>query len=175
MRYKKTKTDVPVRTEVAADAIIDSLRRGYKVLVFGVGGNAANAIHFAAELSGKYEQFEQPLPCICLSENPSIITAIANDFGWEHVFSRQVEALGKAGDTLLIFSISTNGLYLHRAIDEAIRKGCKPILICGKVTTPVSLGATAIELESLDTPWVQEKQLEIIHNICSIVKKEVSG
>src|SRR3972149_2998230 len=72
--------------EDIAEIVVRSIRSGNKVLIFGVGGNASTASHFAAELAGKYEEYEDPLPVICLNDNTSIITAITNDFGWDPVF-----------------------------------------------------------------------------------------
>ena len=150
-----------------------------KVLTFGVGGNAANAIHFAAELQGKFEKFDTPLPCIDLCSNPSIITAITNDFGWEHCFERQIRGLADPDDVVVIFSISTKGQYLVNAVREALASGCSVALICGQYTKmdiPEQFDALdefrVLELDSADTPWVQEKQLELIHLICRTVKSQ---
>ena len=162
--------------------MVDCIKSGGKVLTFGVGGNAANAIHFAAELSGKYEQFDEPLPCICLSENPAILTAITNDFGWEHVFERQVRALAKPGDVIIAFSISSKGEYLRNAFIEAYHRGCTKVLITGLHQEAPEPGGyqnfSKVDLEfclnSDNTPWVQEEQLRIIHQICGKVKEELS-
>lgn len=162
--------------------IVETIKSGNKVLAFGVGGNAANAMHFAAELSGKFEQYEEPLPCICLNDNVSVLTAITNDFGWEHVFERQIEGLAKPGDVVVAFSISTKGEYLLNALREAFDTKVSSILICGKVSEgcwPEDLKwrwepQLVWELGSLDTPWVQEEQLRIIHQVCGRVKAELS-
>jgi D-sedoheptulose 7-phosphate isomerase len=160
--------------EEVVSLIVAHIRAGGKVLTFGVGGNAANAIHFAAELSGKFEEHENPLPCICLSENPSILTAITNDFGWEHVFSRQILALAKSSDVVVAFSIGTSGAYLKNALAQALVT-CKAILICGRSTLNfTSPNLLVWELGSNDTPWVQEEQLRIIHRICGEVKSRLA-
>lgn len=159
-----------------ANLIVDCFRHGNKVLTFGVGGNAANAVHFAAELEGKFEEYETPLPCIDLCSNPSVISAIASDFGWEHVFERQIRALAKPGDIVVAFSISTNGRYLLNALRQTWESGCKPVLICGKCTLDFDdFGETAIvwELGSDNTPRVQEEQLKIIHQICAEIKRRL--
>ena len=158
--------------------LVDCFKSGNKVLTFGVGGNAANAIHFAAELAGKFEEYETPLPCVDLCSNPSVISAIATDFGWEHVFERQIKALAKPGDVVVAFSISTKGSYLLNAQSQTWRSGCKPILICGKCTLDLddfNFGETAVILEfgSDNTPRVQEEQLKIIHKICAEVKRSL--
>lgn len=155
--------------------LVETIKSGNKILTFGVGGNAANATHFAAELSGKFEQYEDPLPCICLNDNVSVLTAITNDFGWEHVFERQIRGLARPGDVVVVFSISTKGQYLMNAIVQGLVI-CKVVLICGESTLEVkSPGLLVWELNSLDTPWVQEEQLWIIHQICGKVKVELSA
>lgn len=159
--------------EEISNLIVEAYKRGNKVLTFGVGGNAANAIHFAAEMAGKYEQYETPLPCIDLCSNVSVLTAITNDFGWDHVFERQIRALAKHGDVVVAFSIGTSGQYLVDAIYEAHVQNCKSVLISGKVTKPMDLPTLLWELDSKDTPWVQEEQLKIIHQICGSVKSRM--
>jgi D-sedoheptulose 7-phosphate isomerase len=158
--------------------IVDCFKGGNKVLTFGVGGNAANAIHLAAELAGKFEKYERPLPCIDLCSNPSTISAIATDFGWEHVFERQIRALAKPRDVVVAFSISAKGEYLLNALVQVWRSRCTTVLICGKCTLDLDnfdFGTTAIvlELDSENTPQVQEEQLRIIHQICGEVKRRV--
>jgi len=162
--------------EEISNLIIEAFKAGNKVLTFGVGGNAANAIHFAAELAGKYEKYEEPLPCIDLCSNPSILTAITNDFGWDVIFERQIKALAKPGDVVIAFSISTSGRYLLNALFEAVHLKCTIVLVCGKCNLPeMKLHPPHIiwELDSLDTPWVQEEQLRIIHQICRKVKSRM--
>ena len=162
--------------EDISNLIMDAFKKGNKVLTFGVGGNAANSIHFAAELAGKFEKYEDPLPCIDLCSNPSILTAITNDFGWEHVFERQIRALAKPGDVIVAFSISTSGRYLLNALFEAVSLKSTIVLVCGRCNLPeMKLHPPHIvwELDSLDTPWVQEEQLRIIHQICREVKSRM--
>jgi D-sedoheptulose 7-phosphate isomerase len=161
------------------NTIVDCLGKGNKVLTFGVGGNAANAIHFAAELQGKFEKYEKPLACMDLCSNVSVLTAITNDFGWEHVFERQIRGLAKPGDVVVAFSIGTTGKYLVNAIDGGLELGCKVILICGNIpSTFLKDRGTGqlevLELESSDTAWVQEKQLELIHKVCREVKARLA-
>jgi len=152
------------------DLIRDCLERDNKVITFGVGGNAANAMHFAAELSGKFEQHEQPLSCICLCDNPCILTAITNDFGWDHVFERQILGIGKPGDVVVAFSISTKGQYLINAHSASKQRGCSFVLICGEYTREF-LPDVLMEIGSSDTLGVQEEQLRLLHEICREVKE----
>lgn|SRR4030042_2173 len=164
------------------ELIIECIRADNKVLTFGVGGNATTAMHFAGELSGKFEEFTEPLPCICLCDNVAVITAITNDFGWEHVFERQIRALAKPGDVVVAFSISTHGQYLRWALQELKQVGCRSILVCGRYgeeldycfglseeTRPTIIW----ELGSNDTSSVQEEQLKIVHQICRVVKSSL--
>jgi len=162
--------------DAVVQELVDCVRNDKMILTFGVGGNAANAIHFAAELSGKFEEYEDPLPCICLSENIAAITAITNDFSWSVCFSRQVKALAKRGDVLLVWSISSSGSYLGPAFKSARDKGAKVILVHGYGT---ALGANIAwklgESYSIeDTALVQEIQLKVIHDICREVKKRLA-
>lgn len=170
------------RTEEISNLIVEALKKGNKVLTFGVGGNAANAIHFTAELAGKFEGYEKPLPCIDLCSNSSVLTAITNDFGWEHVFERQIRALAKSGDVVLAFSIGTKGMYLANALDAASEIGCDIVLICGRDTLIKNIPddysceywrIRVWELDSDNTPWVQEEQLRIIHQIVGLVKSKL--
>ena len=166
-----------VGIDMVSSLVIESIQEKGKVLVFGVGGNASTAIHFSAELSGKYEQFEKPLPCVCLSENPSILTAITNDFGWDYVFSRQISALAKKGDTVLAFSISGKARYLDNAFDEAKKIGSKTVLINGAVVWPVPKNVDVLLVKDSSnrkgssTPEVQEWQLQVVHQLCERIKK----
>ena len=155
------------------ELMVNALRSGNKVLTFGVGGNAAAAIHFAAELAGKYEHFEEPYSCVDLL-NISTVTAIAQDFGFEHVFERQIKGLGKPGDVVLAFSISTGGEYLHKAIAQAELSKVWTVLLCGKVTKPFDAPhLLAYEIGNLNTPEIQEKQVVLIHQICAKVKAQL--
>ncbi len=163
-----------IMLEEVVNQIVSCIKSGGKVLTFGVGGNATNSMHFAAELSGKFEQYETPLPCVCLCDNPSVLTAITNDFGWDHVFERQIRALAKPGDVVVAFSIGTTGRYLLEALFETAALKSTVILVCGRCNLPeMTLHPPHImwELGSDNTPWVQEEQLRIIHEVCREVKK----
>jgi len=164
-----------MNTEILVTEIVKAIKDGKKVITFGVGGNAGNAMHFAAELAGKFEQYEKPLPCIDLVSNPCIVTAIAQDFGFEHVFERQIRGIAKPGDVLIGFSVSTNGQYLLKAFDEGVCIPCECFLICGRETRNLATDVFVMEFDSLDTPTVQEEQLKVIHQICGKVKMSLSG
>ena len=152
----------------------DSLHRGNSVFTFGVGGNASTATHFAGELAGKYEQYEDPLSVYCLNDNVSILTAITNDFGWDVVFSRQVRGLTRPGDILIAFSISGRAPYLLNAFEQAKANLATTVLLnggtnigpiefyCDFLVTPIS--------PSENTPRVQELQLRWVHDLSGSVK-----
>jgi len=162
--------------EDIAEIVVRSIRSGNKVLIFGVGGNASTASHFAAELAGKYEEYEDPLPVICLNDNTSIITAITNDFGWDQVFYRQIKGLGKKGDVVVGLSISGKGKYLVEAFRAACEKECIGILLNGG--PPEEISETwfdyIVSVGSLDTPEVQETQLMWIHQLSGMIKKDLA-
>lgn len=164
-----------MNTDILVSQIVLAYKKKNKVLTFGVGGNMSNAMHFAAELAGKYEQYEDPLSCIALGVNPCELSAITNDFGWEYVFSRQIRGIARPGDVIVAFSISTGGKYLLNALDEAASVPCEVFLICGRETKPVSLDITVLDFDSLDTPHVQEEQLKVIHQVCGKVKGALNG
>ena len=141
--------------------IVNSIKDGNKIMIFGVGGNASNASHFAGELAGKFENYEDPLPVISLNDNTSILTAITNDFGWDYVFSRQIRGLGKSGDVLIGFSISGEAEYLRQAFIAGSEMGCQNILLSGKSDPNNCSGLYdfSISLGHEDTPIVKENKL----------------
>lgn len=158
--------------DAAVECIVECLEQGNKVLVFGCGGQAANAMHFEAELAGKFEEFEDPLPCICLGLNPCYMTAVTNDFGWEYAFSRQIKALACPGDVVVGFTVSGNADYYREAAEETIRQSSCFINIAGADgwVAPYA-GSVTVKTTGIITPGVQEEQLSIVHYICGEVKR----
>lgn len=158
----------------ASEMIVQCLFRGNRVFTFGCGGQMANAMHFAAELSGKFEHYEDSYPCICLGTNVVELTAITNDFGWDTVFERLIRAQVGSGDVVVGFSVSGHGDYYGAAVDATLDKKAGFINIVGadgrgyggqKVLT--------IKGQWSSTPEHQEEQLRILHGICLGVKKEM--
>lgn len=139
-----------------AGDIIQCFQRGNKILVCGNGGSAGEAQHFVAELVGHFEKERKALPAISLTTDTSIITAIGNDDGFEKIFSRQIEALGKPGDILFILSTSGKSKNCVNAEKTANDMGIKLRMF------PIKSGGQS-------TAYVQEKHLRIIHEICTIV------
>jgi len=153
-----------------ADIIILALKKGHKILICGNGGSAADAQHFAAELTGRYQQERGGLPAIALTTDTSALTAIANDYGYEFVFSRQIEAIASKGDVLVLISTSGNSPNLLRAAGKAKNAGTLPIALLGKGGGMLK-GACAksLTVASGNTPRIQEMHALIIHCICEMV------
>ena len=115
-----------------ADAITTALKHGGSVLVFGNGGSAADAQHFAAELVGRYEQERKAWPAIALTTDTSALTAIGNDYGFDRVFARQLEALGKTGDVAIGISTSGNSPNVLRALEAGNDRGLITVALTGR-------------------------------------------
>jgi D-sedoheptulose 7-phosphate isomerase len=118
--------------EAAGQAILAALIRGDKLLTCGNGGSAADALHLAEELVGRYSRDRRALAGLCLNADPTAITCICNDYGYEHVFSRAVEALGKPGDVLVGFTTSGNSANVIKAFEAAEKSGITTVLLAGK-------------------------------------------
>jgi D-sedoheptulose 7-phosphate isomerase len=156
--------------EEAAKAIIWSLKGGGKVLVFGNGGSAADSQHFAAELVGRFKRERRPYGAIALSTDTSALTAIANDYGYEASFSRQVEALGQKGDVAFGISTSGNSKNVIAAIRKAREMGMKTVCLLGNDGGALKKQCdVAIAVPSKDTPRIQESHITIIHILCELI------
>ena len=158
--------------EKAGEMMIDALKSGNKIMLCGNGGSAADAQHFAAELSGRYLEDRDAIACVALTTDTSALTAIGNDFGFEFIFSRQVEALTKNGDILLAISTSGNSQNVINAINVAKSKGCKTIGLSGKDGGAMNdcLDFNII-VPSSSTPRIQEMHLLIEHILCNIIER----
>lgn len=160
----------PDGIDAAAAAIIAALKAGGKVLICGNGGSAADAQHFAAELSGRYKRERRPLPGIALTTDTSALTAIANDYGFANVFSRQVEALGKKGDVLVLISTSGESENLLEAAKKARAMGIATVGLLGRGGGRLRpLCGHALVAPSDNTPRIQEMHILAIHIICEMV------
>lgn len=162
--------------EEIAKIVIGVYRQGKKVLVFGNGGSAADAQHIAAELVGRFNLEREGLAALALSTNTSILTALGNDYGFERIFARQVEALGEEGDCAIGISTSGNSPNVLEAIRIAKAKGLRTIGFTG-----AGGGKLAGEVEvylavpSNDTPRIQEVHITCGHIICQLVEGEICG
>ncbi|MEJ2108522.1 MAG: SIS domain-containing protein [Acidobacteriota bacterium] len=155
----------------AADTLIRVLRRGGRVLFCGNGGSAADAQHFAAELSGKFLVEREPLDAEALHVNTSFITAVANDYGFTEAYARLVRAKGRQGDVVVGISTSGNSPNMVRAFEAARESGIATIGLTGeKGGAMASLSDVLIAVPSRSTPRIQEAHQLIGHILCEIVE-----
>jgi D-sedoheptulose 7-phosphate isomerase len=160
----------------AADIIKASLRDGHKVVFFGNGGSAADAQHLAAEFVGRFKVERTPLRSIALTANPSVLTAIGNDFSFEEIFSRQVSAAVEQGDTVVGISTSGRSRNVLNGIREAHRLGAITVGLTGSNGKEMaSMCDHAIVVPSNETQRVQEAHLMIGHIICELVEAALAG
>jgi D-sedoheptulose 7-phosphate isomerase len=155
-----------------AAAIINALRSGNKILLIGNGGSAADAQHIAAEIIGRYKQDRPAYAAIALTTDTSALTAIANDYGFEQVFARQVEGLGVGGDVLLALSTSGRSSNILAALRTARERGLVTIGFTG--SKGEALGALCDHLlvsPSDDTPVIQQIHLSVAHGICDEIEQ----
>ena len=158
-----------------ASQLTEAFRRGNKVLLFGNGGSAADAEHIACELAGKFYLRRDPLPAIALSANTSSLTAIANDFGYEEVFSRQLRGLLAKGDVVIGISTSGSSPNVVSAIKEARMKGAITVAFTGKGGKLKQAAEYILSIPSTDTPRVQEAHITAGHIICYLVERNLFG
>lgn len=156
--------------EKTANLLINSLKKGNKVLVCGNGGSAADAQHFAAELIVRFEAERRSLPAIALTTDTSILTAGANDYGIDTLFSRQIEGLGSKGDVLVAISTSGNSPNILKAIESAKNKGMEVIGLTGRDAGKMkSLQIHNLIIPSQTTARIQESHIMIIHIWCKLI------
>ncbi len=161
--------------EKAADLITESFKNGGKLLLCGNGGSAADCQHFAAEFVSRLtKEFERPaLPAIALTTDTSFLTAFANDIGYEGVFARQIEAIGKKGDVLLGISTSGSSGNVVKACEAARARGLKIVVLCGEGGSLKNMADVALNVPSKVTQYIQESHLAIEHLICAIVERKL--
>lgn len=156
----------------AARLMASALAGGGKVLACGNGGSAADAQHLAGELVGRFLKDRAPYPAVALSTDTSVMTSLANDYGFETVFERQVIALGGKRDVLVAISASGNSPNVIRAMKAAAKKGMKVIALTGKGGGKMAGPADVLlDAESKLTPRIQETHGFIIHALCGLVEK----
>ncbi|MCI1016740.1 phosphoheptose isomerase [Herbaspirillum sp. C7C2] len=156
-----------------------ALAKGAKILSCGNGGSAADSQHFSAELVGRFERERSPLPAVALTTDTSILTAICNDYGNREIFSKQVQALGRNGDILLVFSTSGNSENIVAAVEEAHQQDMTIVALTGK-----GGGQLAAKLGPLDvqicvprsrTAYIQEVHLTTLHCLCDGIDSMLFG
>ena len=162
--------------EEVAVALIEAFQNDNKVLLCGNGGSAADAQHIAAELAGRYLLDRKPLFAVALHDNVSYLTAVANDYSYDEVFARGIQAKGREGDVLIAISTSGNSANIIRALEEARainmvtigfggQSGGKMVGLCDKI----------IKIPSDETPRIQEAHIMIGHIICELVEEKLFG
>ncbi len=160
--------------ERAAKVISDSIIQGGKIISCGNGGSHCDAMHFAEELTGKYRENRRAIPAICISD-PSHISCVGNDYGYEFIFSRYIDALGNNGDVLLGLSTSGNSMNIIRAAEIAKEKGMKVIILSGKDGGKLAPLAD-VELRVPHHGYadrIQEVHIKIIHILMLLIEKQV--
>jgi D-sedoheptulose 7-phosphate isomerase len=159
-------------TAAAADLLIQALRAGRRIYVCGDGGSAAEAQHFAGEMVGRFLVDRPPLPCVALTTDTSVLTAVANDYSFEQVFERQAEALLAEGDVLVALSTSGSSANVLKAAVLARRRGAKVLGLTGATggqLKALSDGCLCVPAEA--TPRVQEGHLALLHALALVLER----
>jgi len=156
-----------------AEAITKTLKQGGAVLVFGNGGSAADAQHFAAELHGRFEKERKAYPAVALTTDTSALTAIGNDYGFDRVFARQLEALGKKGDVAIGITTSGNSPNVLRALETGNERGLTTVALTGSGGAAGSLATHHIAVNEARTARIQEVHSTVLHVICELVEREL--
>ena len=158
------------KLEDASKLVIETLNNGNKILLCGNGGSAADAQHIAAELTGRYKSNRRGLPAIALTTDTSALTSIGNDYGYDRVFDRQVEALASKGDLIIGISTSGNSQNVINALKLASELGCKTLGFSGRDGGIMNeVCHINLVVPSDDTPRIQEMHILFGHTICQIV------
>jgi D-sedoheptulose 7-phosphate isomerase len=160
----------------AATLLVATVQSGHKVLVAGNGGSAAQAQHFAAEFVGRFKRERRAYPMLSLTVDTSILTAVANDYSYQEVFARQVEALGQPDDLFIALSTSGQSINLLRAAHVAHQRSMGVVSITGNQTNPLArLADIAVHVPTDDTAVTQELHIMVVHILCDIAEKELAA
>jgi phosphoheptose isomerase len=171
-RVRSNDLSVVVR---AAEIVVASLKSGGKVLAFGNGGSAADAQHFVAELVGRFQRDRTGFAAVALTTDTSVLTSVANDYGFERIFARQIEAIGRPGDVSVAISTSGESPNVVAGVEAATRHGLRTIALTGRAGG--RLGAAAevhINVPDPTAARVQEVHCTLIHAICEIVESLIT-
>jgi D-sedoheptulose 7-phosphate isomerase len=162
---------------LAAEKVIECHRKGNKLILFGNGGSAADAQHIACELVGRFLVERRPLDAIALSTNSSVITCLGNDYGYDRIFERQIEASAKAGDVIMGISTSGDSSNVIRAMEAAKKMGCVTIGMTGQGGGKMKAVADILlDVPSNGpSPRIQEAHILIGHIMCELVERAVQG
>ena len=171
---KKTKILLLEVIEEAAVLCIEALKENKKIILFGNGGSAGDAQHLAAELVGRYKKERKGYPAIALTTDSSAITAIGNDYGFENIFSRQIEALAQEGDVIIGISTSGESINVLKGLELAKKMNCKTIMLTGKKKALKKVVDLNISVPSINTPRIQEMHITIGQIICGLIEKSLT-
>jgi D-sedoheptulose 7-phosphate isomerase len=159
-----------------AEALVETLRSGGKVLVAGNGGSAAEAQHFAGELVGRFLVEREAYAALALCVDSAVVTAIANDYGYDNVFARQIQGLGRPGDLFIAISTSGASTNLLRAAEVARDNGLRVATITGDRANPLEgIADYPLRVPATSTPLIQELQMMVTHVLCGIAEAELSS
>jgi D-sedoheptulose 7-phosphate isomerase len=178
IEVKKKTVEACVPDVIAAvDLVVKAFHKGAKLFICGNGGSAADSQHMAAELTSRLTTaYDRPgLPALALTTDSSFLTAYANDFGFEGIFERQIQALGSPGDVVLGISTSGNSRNVLLAVQYARANGMKAICLTGSGGELVKLADVCIQIPSRTTSCIQEAHLAVEHLICFLVERELYG
>ena len=175
-KQKVLADEVLLASVVTVSLVVEkAFRAGNKVMLAGNGGSAADSQHIAAEFVSRFE-FDRPgLPSIALTTDTSMLTAIGNDYGYEKVFSRQVQANGRAGDVFIGISTSGNSKNVIKAVEQCKAMGIITVALCGAGGVLKDICDYALPVPSTHTPRIQENHILIGHAICAMVEEAIWG
>ena len=174
LRISKSLVEETYNIEKIFKISLNTIKSGNKIILCGNGGSATDASHIAAEFVGKFEKDRNPLPAISLTDNISTITAIANDYGFEEIFSRQIKAIGKKNDLLIAISTSGNSKNILKAIKVANELGIKCFALSGKDGGRIlDLKCDIIRVNSSSTARIQEMHILIGHLLCKLIDENI--
>lgn len=160
----------------AAGLLVDVLKAGGSVLAFGNGGSAADAQHFVAELVGTFERARRGFPAVALTTDASVVTSVANDFGYDAVFARQIEALGRAGDLAVAVTTSGTSPNVVRGLEAATARGLRTLALTGRDGGEAGrLAEVHVNVPSAVTARVQEAHTTVLHLLCAVVDRELAA
>ncbi len=169
-RTLKALADIRPAIDQASKLILETLKSGGKLLVAGNGGSAAEAAHFATELTGRYAKNRKALPAMALSADGSLLTCIGNDYGFDQVFSRQIEGLAKTGDLVVVLTSSGNSANIIAALNTAKNQGIKSLAFLGRGGGKAKgLATCELIIPGQSGAAAQEAHLFLIHHFCELI------
>ena len=176
MRTIQSLSQLDESVQQAALAMSGCLSKGGKLMLCGNGGSASDAQHFAAEMMGRFLKNRHPYAAIALTSDTSVLTCIANDYGYDQVFSRQVQGLGRAGDVLIVLSTSGNSENVIQAAIEAKKNGVFVLGLTGRDGGQLKPHCDlCLVVNSANTARIQESHILLIHTLCELIEQQLSN